>query len=113
MLGSGTLRASIGCLLGMVIISFLREAEPFLDRRTNILLIVSAYQILYTLICGLVILTESLDVFGLSGIELGIILVGVNLSVISCVTYWVMARYWAEVRRKHSAYCLFAEYFSC
>ena len=82
LLGSGTLRAIIGCFLSLVLGKMVREISPFVNESTNILNDFAQYQILFTLLAALAIETGTLGILGLSDLALGSILLVINLGLL-------------------------------
>ena len=101
LLGSGALRAALGCLITILAIAFCREASPYVQQITNMLLVIAQYQILGTFLAAIVILTESLDALNLSDLVLGCLLLLVNLMIVIIAGGCVILRYRAE-RIQHS-----------
>lgn len=96
LLGSGTFRASIGCLLSILAAVFCRETSPFLRQSTNIILVAGQYQILATCLGALTILSGALESFSLGSIALGTILLTLNFLVIVFCAVWCVARFLKE-----------------
>jgi len=88
LLGSGLLRATIGCFIAFLWQAFVRESVPFVEASTNALLYVAAWQIFVTYFAALVIESDSLKVFNLHDFELGVLLIFVNLIIVLFVGGW-------------------------
>jgi len=92
LLGSGSLRASIGCFLSVLCAAFVREASPFLRDTTNLLMVVAQYQILATFMAALILITGSLETFGLSDLGLGALLLTANSLILFLSGTWCYQR---------------------
>ena len=100
LLGNGALRASCGCFLAILATSFAREMCPFINETTNMLSVVAHYQILGTFLAALVLISESLTVFGMSDFAMGSMLLFVNCFVVLLAGYWCYLRWLSEKERE-------------
>jgi hypothetical protein len=85
LLGSGALRASLGTFLAIVATSVCRELSPFVHSSTNVLLMVAQYQILATFLLALILISDSLAVFGLEDLSMSVILLALNFALLIVV----------------------------
>ena len=69
LLGDGAVRAFIGVFASTAVAFFAREVWPFVRPCTNILLFTANLQILAVFFAAALLLTDSLDGFGLSNFE--------------------------------------------
>jgi len=100
LLFTGSMRASLGCFLSIMVPAFVREASPFLRHSTNVLALVATYQILGTFLAALVIVSGSLAEFHLSDFALGCILLGFNFVLLPLIATWCLLAFLKEREEK-------------
>ena len=100
LLGEGSARALIGVFASVWAALIARESWPFIRSTTCVLLVVGNLQILFVFFAATLLITESLDGFGLSDFELGVILFAVNLLSFIRVSFWGYGIYREEKRRE-------------
>jgi len=100
LLGDGSLRASMGSLFAIIAAIYIREVSPFIRGTTNVLLVVAQYQILLTFFAALIIISSALAVFHLHPLELGILLLLMNCSVLVLSLSWCVSRYMRESQER-------------
>jgi serine/threonine protein kinase len=83
-------------MISILCVAFVREASPFVRASTNVLLNIAQYQILVTFFGAFIIMTDALDVLGLSDIALGLLLFCSNFFIVILVAFWSFKRYWIE-----------------
>ena len=88
LLGEGAVRAFIGIFLSIWTVLIARESWPFNRSTTCVLLVVATLQILFVYFCASLILTGSLEGFGLSNLLLGVILLATNVLSFLLVIFW-------------------------
>lgn len=96
LLGTGLLRVVVGCFAAFIWVKFVREAQPFIDGSTNLLLHIAAYQILVTFLSALVISSGALAIFHLSDLVLGLILIAANSGMLAFTSFWCLLSYRRE-----------------
>ena len=77
--GKGSTRAGIGCALALLSVIIHREACPYQNGATNVLVVAAQYQILVTFLGAMVIETQ---IFDFDNLTLGFALFGANLVVV-------------------------------
>jgi hypothetical protein len=92
-LRTSALRATAAFLLAVAWALACREASPFLEESTNILLIIAPWQIALTYFGALITVTGTLDSLGLSDVALAIFLLLVNLFSSASVLAWCQKSY--------------------
>ena len=88
MLGQGLKRALIGLLVAFWSSHLARELWPFIRPRTSILYFIANLQISGVFFAAVLLLSESVNGFGLKDSELGILLLLMNIVCFVLVVYW-------------------------
>ena len=82
LLGLGSARAFIGLLVSAAAAVLGREVMPFNDTNANSLLSAAQYQICFTFLGALAILSDAVGSLGLSDFGFGLLLVAINTAVV-------------------------------
>ena len=89
---------TLGCLLSVAAVAVVREASPFIREATNVLLVISQFQILLTFLSAFIIASDALADLGVSPVELGVLLLGANCAIIGLASATLIWRWQAERR---------------
>jgi hypothetical protein len=88
----GAVRTTVGCLIAIISIAFVREAAPFIRSATNLLMNIASYQIFLDFFGAFIIITGALDDLSLSDTTLGTLLFSVNFIILVLCAVWGLAR---------------------
>jgi hypothetical protein len=91
------MRAVLGVLLSAIYVVVVRETSPFQSTGTNVLLVVSQWQIFGTYLAALILLTDSLDAIGLSELAIGCLLLATNCVLVTLIGLLAFRRRVAEM----------------
>jgi hypothetical protein len=112
LLGTGPVRASVGCFFSILTVALSRESSPFIRDSTNLLLVVSQYQLLGTFLAALVLASDSLRSFGLENFALGALLLVLNLVILALSGYWCVERWRTEQTQRQWRRALSSQEFA-
>jgi len=100
LMGSESLRATLGSYMSIVMVALAREASPFIRDETNVLLVVAQYQVMATFLAAQIIMSSAVATLGLSDFALGFILLVLNLAIVVLAGCWSYSSY-ARERERH------------
>jgi hypothetical protein len=112
LLGTGPVRASVGCFFSILTAVMSRESSPFIRDSTNLLLVVSQYQLLGTFLAALVLVSDSLRSFSLSYLALGALLLALNAVILALSGYWCFERWRTEQAQRQWRRALSSQEFA-
>ena len=100
LLGEGAVRAFIGILVSTGAVLWARESWPFVKSTNSKLALAANLQILTVFFASAVLITDSLEGFGLNNLTLGVVMLLLNLVCFILVAYWCVKVEAAEMERR-------------
>lgn len=95
-----TIRAYVGCALGLFFAVYFRETLPYRVMTSNFLGFMAQYQILLTFLAGLLINSDAVQTLGLSDLWIGVVLMATNTFVLVAALYIGWYKYKQAMAKK-------------